>query len=127
MFSSRSRKNNLLSLIEQITDSNVQVIATKGTAHALEGKGLKTIKVVNCMDEIKMIFHDHSLACALVIPTKGKEQITMGSFLMESTIIHGVPLFTSLETFKAFLSIMGTNHSRIRSIAEYKYHLVNTK
>ncbi|MFH5780542.1 carbamoyl-phosphate synthase (glutamine-hydrolyzing) large subunit [Heyndrickxia oleronia] len=120
-------KNNLLSLIEQITDSNIQVIATKGTAHALEGKGLKTIKVVNCMDDIKKIFHDHSLACALVIPTKGKEQVTMGSFLMESTVIHGVPLFTSIDTFKAFLTIMGTNHSRIRSLAEYKYHLVNTK
>ncbi|WP_218185436.1 hypothetical protein, partial [Calditerricola satsumensis] len=55
---------------------------------------------------------DGAVAAALVTPTRGRRPETDGFRLRTQALLSGVPLFTCVDTFAAYLEAMGTTARR---------------
>jgi carbamoyl-phosphate synthase large subunit len=106
-------KEEVLALAKRFSLIGYGIIATEGTAkffesHGIITKGVKKIGNANDgeMDIIDMVVKGNARA---VINTTGRnrgEVATDGMLIRRAAIEHGVPLFTSLDTAGAILSVM---------------------
>lgn len=117
-------KGNYLQVLKRLKNIPFRIFATAGTAKYLKQNEIDAISF-NKEEDIQEIFRNDILSGAIIIPTKGRQKGKIGSYLRELALQFDVPLFTSLDTFQAILSISEANIGAVKPINEYKCKNLN--
>ncbi|MCG1020932.1 carbamoyl-phosphate synthase (glutamine-hydrolyzing) large subunit [Sutcliffiella horikoshii] len=89
-------KQQALTLLAELQKKCIKLYATEGTAAYLRKHGIAVTTVLK--EEIDSTLKKQSLAAAIIIPTKGRDQSREGAFYRALCTKHGIKTFTCLET-----------------------------
>lgn len=114
-----SKKAALVPFAQQLHDRGVPLFATAGTATALRAHGLK---VTACsLEEALGHIAAARIRAVVNVPTQGGEADRAGFRLREQCLLHGVPLFYSLETLAWSLRVPQEQTApRVSSLAQFR-------
>ncbi|MCM3615994.1 carbamoyl-phosphate synthase (glutamine-hydrolyzing) large subunit [Sutcliffiella horikoshii] len=89
-------KQQALPLLTELHEKCFNIYATKGTSEFLRNNGISVKTVLQ--EEIHSTLKTKSLAAAIIIPTKGRDQSREGANYRAMCTRHGIRIFTCLET-----------------------------
>ena len=104
-------KEESLELARRFSEIGYSLIATKGTAAFFEKNGLqvKTVAKIDTQEDETVIDLIRNGLAQVVINTMDKNRSNLnqdGFLIRREAVEHGVPLFTSLDTANAILSVL---------------------
>lgn len=105
-------KEEGIKLVERFYHLGFRIMATKGTADALEGSGIEVEivgKLHNGSDEIPDKIKKAQVQCVLNTTTHGKIIASDGFSIRRAAVEQGIPCFTSLDTAEAWLHVLEVN------------------
>lgn len=114
-------KEESLNLAKRFNEIGYSLIATKGTAAFFEKNGLhvRTVAKIDTQEDETVIDLIRSGLAQVVINTmdKNRSDLNQDGFLIRREAVeHGVPLFTSLDTANAILSVLEASSFSTESI-----------
>lgn len=114
-------KEESLDLAKRFNEIGYSLIATKGTADFFKKHGLhvRTVAKIDTQEEETVIDLIRSGLAQVVINTMDKNRSSLnqdGFFIRREAVEHGVPLFTSLDTADAILSVLEASAFSTESI-----------
>ncbi|GAB6935116.1 carbamoyl-phosphate synthase large subunit [Calditerricola yamamurae] len=112
-------KAAFLPLAAKLAARGVKLVATPGTARFLHQDGWPVARAVDAREGAALL-RDGAVTCALITPTRGRRPETDGFRLRTQALLAGVPLFTCVDTFAAYLEAMDTAVSPPRALAAYR-------
>ncbi|MGE8203937.1 carbamoyl-phosphate synthase (glutamine-hydrolyzing) large subunit [Heyndrickxia sp. NPDC080065] len=118
-------KEEFVQLLKKLNKLPFRIVATTGTAQFLNHHGINAVSINKVHEKLNDVFKEDALSAAIIIPTKGRDKETLGSYMRELTLRYDIPLFTSLDTFHAVLSIPVTKNISAISLNDYKYNFMN--
>ncbi|WP_125703363.1 carbamoyl-phosphate synthase large subunit [Lacticaseibacillus daqingensis] len=103
-------KAEAVALAKRFREVGYQIVATTGTAKALEAAGV-TVKTISKLgesgeDAILDALADHKLQVVINTPNANRAATSDGYRIREAAIAHGVPLMTSLDTATAIVRVL---------------------
>ena len=113
-------KEEGIKLVRRFHNLGFRIIATKGTAQALEGSGIEveTVgKLHTGSDEITDRIKKGQVKCVLNTTTHGKKIASDGFSIRRAAVEQGIPCFTSLDTAEAWLQVLEVNSPSLISIS----------
>jgi len=102
-------KEEGLPLIKQLKELGFNVVATEGTFKFLNANGVKAEKINKITEESPNILdniRNRNLVMVLNTLTKGKNPSRDGFRIRREAVEQGIPVFTSLDTFRAVLQVL---------------------
>ena len=105
-------KEEGIKLVQRFYNLGFRIIATKGTAQALESTGIEveTVgKLHTGSDEITEKIKKGQVQCVLNTTTHGKKIASDGFAIRRAAVEQGIPCFTSMDTAEAWLHVLETN------------------
>ncbi len=109
-------KEEGIKLVQRFYNLGFRIIATKGTAQALESTGIEveTVgKLHTGSDEITEKIKKGQVQCVLNTTTHGKIIASDGFAIRRAAVEQGIPCFTSMDTAEAWLHVLETNSPSI--------------
>ncbi len=99
--------NDVLPIAKELDSLGYELAATDMTADFLQSKGLSVEKISkeNPAAILKMI-HDQAFVMVINVPTLGRSPERIGFKIRNAAIQYKLPLFTCLDTAKAFLLVI---------------------
>ncbi|MGV3464891.1 MAG: carbamoyl-phosphate synthase (glutamine-hydrolyzing) large subunit [Heyndrickxia sp.] len=117
-------KYQMLPLFKRLDNQGIKIIATAGTAKFLQNNGLTVMEAVRTQSEVETILKENHVAAAVILPTVGGRKDTTGFQLRELTILHDIPLFTSVDTFAAIISLQKNINLQVQALNDFSRFLV---
>ncbi|WP_243296922.1 carbamoyl-phosphate synthase (glutamine-hydrolyzing) large subunit [Bacillus litorisediminis] len=118
-FSDESKAEGAEIIQELALSSTYKIIGTEGTAEFLQKQGIEAEKVQNDRIVLDELFKKGIVTAVLNIPTAGRDERTVGFYLREQATRYQIPIYTSLQTFKAAVSVNTKIENKARTISEY--------
>ncbi len=109
-------KEEGIKLVQRFYNLGFRIIATKGTAQALESTGIEVetvSKLHTGSDEITEKIKKGQIQCVLNTTTHGKIIASDGFAIRRAAVEQGIPCFTSMDTAEAWLHVLETNSPSI--------------
>ncbi len=102
-------KEEGLTLVERLSNLGFRILATEGTARALEAAGIPVERIAKLHEGSRDIIE--AIRSGLVqyvvnTTTHGRVQASDGFAIRRAAVERGIPCFTSLDTAAAWLSVM---------------------
>ena len=102
-------KEEGLTLVERLSNLGFRILATEGTARALEAAGIPVERIAKLHEGSRDIIE--AIRAGLVqyvvnTTTHGRVQASDGFAIRRAAVERGIPCFTSLDTAAAWLSVM---------------------
>lgn len=98
-----------VALARRFADIGFRILATKGTMHYLESKGLRVEQIAKLHDgsnEIIDGIRKQKIQYVVNTTTHGRVQQSDGFAIRRAAVEHGIPCFTSLDTAAALLQVL---------------------
>ncbi len=92
-------------LIRALSSRGFRIAATPGTAEILRQNGVRVAAVVEEADDFRALFSGGTVQAVINTPRSGRNQATLGYAIRSFALRQGIPLFTSLDTAWAMLSL----------------------
>lgn len=100
--------------------ANLNLLATRGTAQFLQQHDVDVVSVEKDKTSLEQLFKEQGFAGAVIIPTYGNEKKKLGSLMRELSLRYHIPLFTSVDTFRAFMESLHVKEETILSLDAYR-------
>jgi len=117
-------KNNMLPLFKKLHIQGIKIIATAGTAEFLQNHGLTVMQTTKTQAEVEIALKGNHVAAAVIIPTVGGRKHTTGFLSRELTILHDIPLYTSVDTFEAVATLRRNKNIQVQALNDFSRLLV---
>ncbi len=103
-------KTEVVPLVKELMNLGYDILATRGTAAALQDAGLRNIEVVNKMMEgspnIEDLIRSDKIKMIINTLTRGKMPERDGFKIRRAAVEFGIPCLTSLDTANAMVSAL---------------------
>ncbi|MFD2446666.1 carbamoyl-phosphate synthase (glutamine-hydrolyzing) large subunit [Bacillus sp. CGMCC 1.16607] len=113
-------KEDSLPFISELSQNNVKIMATEGTARFLKENGILVEEVVNDHGQLNDLLKNNQIAAVVNIATQGRNQEKFGFYIREQALRYKVPCFTHLDTVKMLMGLKNIQNEakQVRTIAE---------
>ncbi|MEK5391799.1 carbamoyl-phosphate synthase (glutamine-hydrolyzing) large subunit [Margalitia sp. FSL K6-0131] len=118
-------KNNMFPLLKQLYDQGINIIATPGTAKFLQYNGLTVTQTSKDLADLVTVLKDNPVEAAVIIPTVGGNKDKAGFHMRELSTLYDIPLFTSVDTFAAYISLLKNKNIQVKALNDYSRLLVH--
>ncbi|ADY55040.1 carbamoyl-phosphate synthase large subunit [Syntrophobotulus glycolicus DSM 8271] len=113
-----------LQLVRRFYDLGFHIVATAGTARAIEKEGLEVEevrKIYTGSNEITEKIKGGQIQCVLNTTTHAKNTTSDGFAIRRAAVEQGIPCFTSLDTAQALLQVLEANSPSIIPLNEKRF------
>jgi carbamoyl-phosphate synthase large subunit len=118
-------RERILPLLKDLSEQNIGIIATPGTADFLNEKGISVMRIGKDRTSLESYFKEKPFTASVIIPTVGGNKNTAGFKMRELAILYEIPLFTSIDTFKAYTLLPLNMTVHVKALNDYKPFFVN--
>jgi len=107
-------KKEIIEIVKGMEDLGIEILATSGTAAALEEAGVpctRVNRVSQAHPNILDMIASGSVDLVINTPTRGRKQDTDGFKIRRSTVEHSVGCVTAIDTARAMLTVRQRSRS----------------
>ncbi|MRB85161.1 hypothetical protein GH851_32185, partial [Bacillus thuringiensis] len=65
--------------------------------------------------DLEKVLKENPVAAAVIIPTMGGNKDKAGFHMRELSILYDIPLFTSVDTFAAYVSLLKNKNVQVKA------------
>ena len=101
-------KGEIVGIARGMADMGIEILATSGTADALEAAGVKCRRVARVSEahpNILDMIASGSVDLVINTPTRGRKHSSDGFKIRRSAVEHSVPCVTAIDTARAILTV----------------------
>ena len=101
-------KGEIVGIARGMADMGIEILATSGTADALEAAGVKCRRVARVSEahpNILDMIASGSVDLVINTPTRGRKHSSDGFKIRRSAVEHSVPCVTAVDTARAILTV----------------------
>ncbi|UWG96096.1 carbamoyl-phosphate synthase large subunit [Dehalobacter sp. DCM] len=113
-------KQEGIALVKRFVKLGFRIIATQGTAKAIEAAGIKVAtvgKLHSGSADIPELIRRGQVQCVLNTTTNGRKTESDGFAIRRSAVEYGIPCFTSMDTAEAWLHVLELNSPSIIALS----------
>jgi carbamoyl-phosphate synthase large subunit len=112
-------KEESIAIIQELVQNSFQIIGTEGTVTFFKEKGIHAECISDLKDSLEPQWKEGKVGVVLNIPTQGRNDQKTGYYIRELSTRYQIPCFTSLDTFKMFMTLKPAKQIQVKSIEEY--------
>lgn len=99
-------------IVKEYVNEGFEVYASEGTGKYLKAKGI--CSSILSFDDVKKYMEENKLSMVINTPTRGNESNTAGFKIRRKAAEHRIPVFTCIDTAKAFIHAIKMKKKNIK-------------